>query len=257
MVDRVLEGQTAIVTGAGMGIGRGCALRLAAGGAAVAVIDINPEAANETVALITADGGKAVPVQADVTDAAQVERSVREAVAELGEPSILVNNAGGGTARAWVTDIPVEAWDLVFARNVRAAYLYCQQVLPFMIERRYGRIVSIASGAGVRPNPQASPYSAAKAGVISLMKSVAGEVATRGITANSVCPGTVDTPGTRRGIGDRDVLLQTVMTSKVANPMHVVLEPADIAEAVAFLASPGARYITGQALHVNAGAIMP
>jgi 2-hydroxycyclohexanecarboxyl-CoA dehydrogenase len=203
------------------------------------------------------EGPKGVAIQADSADPDAIRGAVEQCIASLGAPQILVNNVGVSAARAWITDIPIEGWDRVLAVNVRGTALYCKHVLPHMLEQRYGRIVSIASGAGVRPNPQASPYSASKAAIISLMKSVAGEVATRGITANSVCPGTVDTPGTRRSIGDQETLMRTVLSSKVANPMHVVLEPADIAAAVAFLASPEARYITGQAIHVNAGAIMP
>jgi NAD(P)-dependent dehydrogenase (short-subunit alcohol dehydrogenase family) len=126
-----------------------------------------------------------------------------------------------------------------------------------MVEARYGRIVNIASGTAVRVGPGSGPYAASKAGIIALTKSVAGEVARMGITANVVAPGLTDTAMTRGQFGDEERLQQEASAGRIANPMRVVIQPEDIASAVAFLALPESRYITGQTLHVNAGSFMP
>lgn len=254
--DRPFEGQAAIVTGGGSGIGRAIALRLAAGGAVVAVVDVQAEGARETVSLIERAGGGGIAIAADVSNSRQVSDAVERVVAELGAPSILVNNAGisrGGR----VQDIDESDWDLVVAVNLRGTYLFCKYVVPHMVEARYGRIVNISSGTGVRVGPGTGPYAASKAGVIALTKSVAGEVARRGITANVVAPGITDTPMTRTQFGGEEELRLQATSSGIANPMRVVIEPEDIAAAVAFLADPESRYITGQTLHVNAGSFMP
>jgi len=248
--------QVAIVTGAGSGIGRAIAQRLALGGAAVGTIDLNLDGAEVTVQSIRQAGGRAFAVAADVSQSADVQRSVQAVEAELGVPAILVNNAGisrGGR----VQHVREEDWDLTIAVNLRGCYLYCKEVVPAMMQRGYGRIISIASGTAVRVGPGTGPYAASKAGIIALMKSVAGEVARHGITANCVAPGLVDTAMTRGQFGSAEQLQQAARTSGIANPMRVVIEPEDIAAAVAFLASAESRYITGQTLHVNAGAFMP
>jgi NAD(P)-dependent dehydrogenase (short-subunit alcohol dehydrogenase family) len=249
----VFEGQVAIVTGGASGIGRAICEKFAAGGARVAVVDQHLEGARETLALLDTQG---VALEADVARVADVERVVAAAVKELGPPDIMVNNAGvsrGGR----IQDISDEDWELPFAVNLKGTFYFCRQVVPLMVERRYGRIVNIASGTAVRVGPGTSPYAASKAGVIALTKSVAGEVARRGVTANVVAPGLTDTAMTRAQFGDEERLQEVAAQGGIANPMRVVIQPHDIAAAVAFLASPEARYITGQTLHVNAGSFMP
>jgi NAD(P)-dependent dehydrogenase (short-subunit alcohol dehydrogenase family) len=253
---RPFEGQAAIVTGAASGIGLAIAKRLAAGGAAVTIVDQNGEGAEAAADQLRAAGAQACAVQADVSKSAEVRAAVARATAEFGAPAILVNNAGisrGGR----VQDIAEEDWDLVLAVNLRGCYLFCKNVVPAMVEARYGRIVNIASGTAVRVGPGSGPYAASKAGIIALTKSVAGEVARMGITANVVAPGLTDTAMTRGQFGDEERLQQEASAGRIANPMRVVIQPEDIASAVAFLALPESRYITGQTLHVNAGSFMP
>jgi 3-oxoacyl-[acyl-carrier protein] reductase len=248
------EGQVAIVTGAASGIGFAVARRLAEGGSAVAVVDQNGAGAEIAASSLRALGVSAIACQANVAESAEVRSVVEAVVANLGEPSILVNNAGisrGGR----VQDISEEDWDLVLSVNLRGSFLFCKFVVPLMVEARYGRIVSIASGTAVRVGPGTSPYAASKAGVIALTKSVAGEVARMGITANVVAPGITDTAMTRGQFGDR--LEEEAASGRIANPMKVVIQPDDIASAVCYLALPESRYITGQTIHVNAGAFMP
>lgn len=250
------DGQVALVTGGGSGIGRAIALRLTSEGASVAVIDQNLAGAEETARMVSAAGGEGLALKADVSVADEVRAVVEQARAALGVPSILVNNAGisrGGR----ISDVTEADWEIVMGVNLRSCYLFCHEVVPLMIEAGYGRIVSISSGTGVRVGPGTAPYSVSKAGVIALMKSVAGEVARRGITANSVAPGLTDTAMTRGQFGDEERLREVASSGAIANPMRTVIEPEDIAAAVAFLASPEARYITGQTLHVNAGSFMP
>jgi NAD(P)-dependent dehydrogenase (short-subunit alcohol dehydrogenase family) len=253
---RPFEGQAAIVTGAASGIGLAIAKRLAAGGAAVTIVDQNGEGAEAAAAELRKAGARACAVQADVSKSAEVRDAVARATGEFGAPAILVNNAGisrGGR----VQDIAEEDWDLVLAVNLRGCYLFCKNVVPAMVEARYGRIVNIASGTAVRVGPGSGPYAASKAGIIALTKSVAGEVARMGITANVVAPGLTDTAMTRGQFGDAERLQQEASAGRIANPMRVVIQPEDIASAVAFLALPESRYITGQTLHVNAGSFMP
>jgi 3-oxoacyl-[acyl-carrier protein] reductase len=246
----------AIVTGAGSGIGRAISLRLAAEGYAVGVVDIDEAGAQATVSEITGGGGRADAVRADVSNSADVNGAVESIASALGSPAVLVNNAGisrGGR----IAEIAEADWDLVLAVNLRGTYLFCKAVTPLMIDSGRGRIVNISSGTGVRVGPGTSPYAASKAGVIALTKSIAGELARYGITANVVAPGLTDTPMTRGQFGGAEQLNEQATRGNIANPMRVVIQPDDIAAAVAFFCSDDARYITGQTLHINAGSFMP
>jgi NAD(P)-dependent dehydrogenase (short-subunit alcohol dehydrogenase family) len=222
----------------------------------VVVFDRDGKGAAETAKMLAEVGGPGQAVEGDVSIGSDVRSAVERTRAEIGSPAILVNNAGisrGGR----VSDISEDDWDLTLAVNLRGTFLFCKYVVPMMVEARYGRIVNISSGTAVRVGPGTSPYAASKAGIIALTKSIAGEVATRGVTANVVAPGITDTAMTRATFGDRKRLEQEAASGRIANPMRAVIEPEDIAAAVAFLAGPEARYITGQTLHVNAGSFMP
>ena len=256
MTERPFEGQVALVTGAASGIGRAIALRLAACGATVAVVDRDPAGAEVTLGYLRTNGGMGMAVTADVSKAAEAKAAVAATVERLGAPSILVNDAA--VARMGrVQDISEDDWDLSMAVNLRSCYLFSREVVPLMTEKKYGRIISISSGTAIRVGPGTSAYAASKAGIIALTKSLAGEVARYGVTANVVAPGITDTPMTRTQFGSEEALYEQATHGGIANPMRVVIQPEDIAAAVAFFALPESRYITGQTLHVNAGSFMP
>lgn len=246
-----LDGKAAWVTGAASGIGRACAIRLAAAGARVGGLDMDAAGASATAMKI---GG--VGVGCDIADPASVETATRELDESVGPPDILVNAAGISSSSPVVLHDEGQ-WQRVLDVNLSGAFRVTRLVLGGMIERRFGRIVNISSGSGVRVSAGAAAYGASKAGLIAFTKAVAQEGAPYGVTANAVAPGLVDTAMTRR-IMPTDEALQTAATvSPIANPMGVVLTADDIAHAVYFLCQPASGRITGQTLHVNAGALMP
>jgi len=241
-----LTDRVAIVTGSGRGIGRAIVLKLAGAGADIVVNDINEASLGEVVAEIKALGRKALAVPADVSSAADVTRLVDTAAAEFKHIDILVNNAGV-TRDNLVMRMSDEDWDTVLAIDLKSAFLCTRAVLRPMLRQRWGRIVSIASVVGIIGNAGQANYAAAKAGIIAFTRSVAKEVASRGITANAVAPGYIATAMTK-ALDDKqtDELLKLV-------PIGEPGTPQDVAEAVAFLASEEARYITGQVLNVDGG----
>jgi len=246
-----LRGRVAWVTGAASGIGRAIAYKLAAQGAGVGVIDLNEQAA---LAVAEELGGAAVAC--DVSDAEAVRNATRELEQRLGPPDILVNAAGIPHGEP-VAGHDEAAWRRVLDINLTGPFHTTREVLAGMMERGYGRIVNISSGSGVRVGAGTAAYGASKAGLIALTRGVANEAAAAGVTANAVAPGLVDTPLTRRAMGTAEQLAAAASQSSIANPMGLVLQPEDIAHAVAFLCHPDSRGITGQVLHVNAGSLMP
>jgi 2-hydroxycyclohexanecarboxyl-CoA dehydrogenase len=241
------------VTGGARGIGRAIALELAASGCAVAVADLLVDEAEAVVAHISADGGRAIAVSADVTDEAAVRAAVQSVAEQLGSVDIAVNNAGWDELRPFLeTDEPF--WDRVIDINFKGCLRVTSAVLPGMVERGWGRLVNIASDAGRVGSSLESVYAGAKGGVIAFTKTIAREVAQSGVTANCVCPGPTRTPlleGMATSGGERfvDSLTRAV-------PMRRLGEPEDIAAAVAFLASERAGYVTGQTLSVSGGLTM-
>lgn len=249
---RGLRDKVALVTGAGSGIGRGIALRLAEEGARVAVADINAEGAGHVAAEIATQGGQALALVVDVTDSAQVRRAVEDLAATVGPADVLVNNAGWDKVERFV-DSSEETWDRVLTLNLKGQIICARAVLDPMIARGGGRIVNISSDAGRVGSTGEVVYSAAKGGVIAFTKALAREMARYGITVNCVCPGPADTPLLRSLATDHPRLVESLQR---AIPFRRLAKPEDVAGAVAFLASDDAAYITGQTLSVSGGLTM-
>jgi 2-hydroxycyclohexanecarboxyl-CoA dehydrogenase len=251
-------GRVAWVTGAASGIGRGVARRLARDGATVGLLDVEGERAAEAAAeLVATTGGGHAAATCDVAEVESVAAAAGALTEAVGAAEILVNCAGIGLGSHPVATHDEERWQRVLAVNLSGAFHVTRTVLGGMIERGYGRIVNIASGNAVRPSAGASAYASSKGGLIAFTKAVALEGAEHGVTANVVAPGLVDTAMTRRLMATDEALEYAARRSGIANPMGAVLGPDDVAHAVAFFCSPGSGRITGQTLHVNAGAIMP
>jgi 3-oxoacyl-[acyl-carrier protein] reductase len=244
-----LSGRIALVTGASQGIGRACALRLAAGGAAVAVAARNQEKLNELVQQITSTGGKAAAFPMDVAEEDQIKPGFKAALAHFGKIDILVNNAGI-TRDQLVMRMKRADWDAVLNTNLTSAYLCTQQVMSSMLKQRWGRIVNITSVFGQMGQAGQANYASSKAGLIGLTMAIAREVGSRNITCNAVAPGFIETSMT-------SVLGEDFKQMAVKNiPLGRVGSPEDVAGAVAFLASDEASYITGHVLSVNGGMLM-
>jgi 3-oxoacyl-[acyl-carrier protein] reductase len=245
-----LDGKVALVTGASRGIGRGIARRLALDGAAVAVnYRSGRDAAEALVSEIEEAGGTALAVTGDVASAADVAAMVDRAVKELGGIHILVNNAGINADNLTVR-LSEEDWDRVVDTDLKGAFLTTKTALRPMMRQRWGRIINIASVVAYTGNAGQASYAAAKAGLVGLTKSVAREVATRGITANAVAPGLIETEMTERLPAE----IRTWMLDQI--PMDKPGAVDDVAAAVSFLAGDEAAYITGQVLNVDGGMVM-
>lgn len=240
-----LSNRVAIVTGSGRGIGRAIALKLAEVGATVVVNDID-ETVEAVAEEIRAMNRQSLAILADVSSSSDVARLMETTKATYGKVDILVNNAGI-TRDQILVRMSDEDWDRVLNVNLRSVFLCSRAVLRQMIKQRWGRIISIASIVGVAGNPGQANYASAKAGIIGLTRTIAREVASRGITANIIAPGFIDTEMTQRLEEKRRQELMGHI------PLGYPGSPRDVAEAVAFLASEEARYITGQILNVDGG----
>ena len=244
-----LTGRIAIVTGAGRGIGRAIATRLGRAGANVALLDLDEAAARDGAASI---GGGAIGVRCDVADNTSVRAAVAETERQLGPIDILVNNAGWDKFEPFLQSNE-ETWDRVIAINLKGVLNCVHAVLPGMVERGRGRIVSIGSDAGRVGSSGEAVYAAAKGGIIAFSKTIAREVARQQINVNVVCPGPTDTPLFAELAGTNDRLSDAL---KRAIPFGRLAEPDEIAAAVEFLCSDDARFITGQTLSVSGGLTM-
>jgi 3-oxoacyl-[acyl-carrier protein] reductase len=241
--------RVALVTGAGSGIGRAVAEKLAKDGERVVVNDLNGETADEVAAQIKGAGGEAAPAPGDVSEAGAVQRIVEVARQAYGPPEILVNNAGFGQQKRFV-DLTVEDFDRMIGVHLRGTFLCTRAVLPEMLSQGYGVIVNVASQLGQIGGVELCHYSSAKAGIIGLTKALAREVSAQGVRVNAVAPGPINT----------DLVLglsEEWRDAKAAElPLGRFGEPWEVAETVAFLASDGAALYVGQTLGPNSGDVM-
>jgi 3-oxoacyl-[acyl-carrier protein] reductase len=241
-----LSGQTALVTGASRGIGKAIALTLGQAGAKVACIARNEEKLRETADAINSAGGTAIIYACDVTDSAAVQKVVEAVVEDWGQLDILVNNAGI-TRDTLIPRMSDDDWDQVIATNLRSVFLFTRAASLVMMRSRSGRIINISSVSGIMGNPGQSNYSASKAGIIGLTRSVARELASRKVTVNAICPGFIATEMT-------DALGPVVQDEvKKRIPARRLGESNEIADAVLYLASSSAAYLTGQILTLDGG----
>jgi len=244
-----LAGRVALVTGASQGIGRACAVRLAGAGAAVAVAARNQEKLDELVREVKASGGNAAAFPLDVSDEEQIKGTFKAVLGKFTKIDILVNNAGI-TRDQLIMRMKRADWDMVLNTNLTSAYCCIQQVIGSMLKQRWGRIINISSIFGQMGQAGQANYAASKAGLIGLTMAIAREVASRSITCNAVAPGFVQTAMTS---GLPEDLKQTALK---LIPLGRIGTPEDVANAVAFLASDEASYITGHVLNVNGGMLM-
>ena len=240
-------GQVAVVTGAGGGIGRATVLAFAAGGASVVAVDLDEAGAARTAALVAADGGSAIGVGADVAEEAGVASYVAATLGAFGRIDVLVNCAGIELLNP-IVDTSIEAWDRQMNVNVRSVFLGLRAVLPLMYAQRSGAVVNTASVNGYVANPWTSAYTASKHAVIGLTKVAAMEAGPNGVRVNAVCPGATNTDMLHR-------FADEATRAKIAGdvPLGRLGEPADIADAICFLASSRAAYINGEELKVDGG----
>lgn len=255
-----LSDRIALVTGAGQGIGKASALAMAQAGAHIAAVDINGQTAEETTSEIIALGRQGLALQADVGDLEAIDRMVRQTLTTFGRIDILLNNAGV-TRRAYIMDLTEADWDRIHRVNAKGVFFCLQRVAREMIPRRQGAIINIASiaGKGYAGTSNAA-YAASKGAVLSLTKIAAQQLGPHNLNVNAICPGVTDTALSRANLEVRareeHVSVEELQQRRTqVIPLGRTNEPADIAALAVFLASPGARNITGQAFNVDGGLI--
>jgi 2-hydroxycyclohexanecarboxyl-CoA dehydrogenase len=245
---RSLDGKVAVITGAGSGIGRGIALRLAEDRAAIAVWDLNPDGAAETVRMVEDAGGKAIAITVDCSDRAAIRAAADATRSTLGPITILVNNAGIAPFTPFA-DIEEEEFDRVIRVNLKGPWLVTKEIVPDMLAAGWGRIINITSSSTQSGSFAQSHYVASKGGLLGLTKALALELGKTGITANMIPPGSIDTPMLRGAPIDAEAYGASLPVGRLG-------KVADIAAAAAFLASDEAGYMTGQTISTNGGRYM-
>lgn len=249
-MQKVLEGKVALITGGSRGIGRAIALRLASMGARVAITYLShTQSAQETLEALSAMGGEGIALQGDVASARDVEACFQQVLSAWGGVDILVNNAGI-IKDSLLVRMDEETWDRVLAVDLRGAYLCSRAALKGMLRKRWGRIINIGSVVGIAGNPGQANYAAAKAGLIGLTRSIAKEVASRGITVNYIAPGYITTDI----VEDLPQELKENILKRI--PMGRFGKPEEIASLTAFLCTDEASYITGQVIAVDGGLVI-
>ncbi len=242
-----LTNKKAVVTGAGQGIGKAIALRLANAGADVAILDLNLTSAEAVAEQIEALGRQSIPIPTDVSDSDDVNAAIDKILSEFGRVDILVNNAGIAGRTLPLTELDESDWDSVIGVNLTGVFLCCKAVIDTMIRQDYGRIVNIASISGKEGNPTMIPYSVSKAGVICLTKALAKEVTDYNIRVNAVSPAVIETP-IMEGMAQSTI---DYMVGKI--PLGRIGRPEEVAAVVNFLASDEVSFVTGQCYDVSGG----
>ena len=243
----ILQGKVAVVTGGSRGIGRAICLEYAKNGADIAILDISAEAAQATAAEIAALGVRANAYACNIAEEESVKAAFKALLADFGTVDILVNNAGITRDKLMMT-MKADEFDSVLSVNLRGAFLATKQVYPILAKKRSGRIISLASVAGIMGNAGQVNYAASKAGIIGMTKSIAKELASRGVTCNAIAPGFVQTDMTAAFQGSEEALS--------AIPMRRFARPEEIAALALFLASDAAGYITGEVIRIDGGMAM-
>lgn len=244
-----VAGQTAIITGAGSGIGAATAAKLAGQGVAIVCVDLRGETAERAAQEIAAAGGRAAALAGDVVDPALATAAVDLARSEFGRLDILVNNAGMGSKQVPLWEVELDTWRRDLEVNLTSQFSFCKAAIPTMLEAGYGRIVNVASAAGMEGHALSSPYAAAKAGVIAMTKALGKELATTGVIVNAIAPALIGSGLLNEPWFSDEVKAQ--LLSRI--PMRRVGEPAEVAEMIAFLTSPAVSFSTGAVFDLSGG----
>ena len=251
-----LDGKVALVTGAGGGIASATVEALSRAGCDVIGIDVDPDAARKALQAAAGHGRRSLDLQADLSDASAVDSAVAAALEAFGGIDVLVNAVGiGGVSE--IADHTEEEWDRILDINLKSVFLVCRRVLPHMIERRAGRIVTITSRAAYQSRAGTAAYAASKAGLLAFSRVLAIEAGAHGITVNNVAPGTTLTPMTADFYGGAEGQRREAVESGVVLDPPRLAQPEEIAGAVLYLCGPDGEYVTGSTLHVNGGSFMP
>ncbi len=247
-----LQDRVAVITGAGSGIGQAMALQFAREGARILAADINGDAAQQTVGMVTDAGGTCQSYPVDVTQPEQVRAMIDQALATYGQLDILCNNAGIGSTTD-VVDCEPEDWDRVMTVNVKSVFLGCKYAVPRMVQQQRGVIINTASVAGMVGIVKRAAYCASKGAVIALTRQVAVEYVKQGIRVNCLCPGTVDSPWVERLLAQADDRVAARQALEARQPMGRLGTPEEVAAAALYLASDDAAFITGTGLVLDGG----